>query len=179
MRVCVYMHAKILHRLAYALNPRHTLAKACCQEIDGWFELKFAQNLQGINLDRYAQHCAACRVCDPYNTRMPEREPRFLRACPDKNPAKPSPCSMSICKASAKTVRVDRVVFPFHRPSSFSSHSLPGLPPAEAQREEDFKFVASQHADGFACTPVKTSCSQLPVHYCRRGANLGSGAQRY
>ncbi|CAE7209487.1 rihB, partial [Symbiodinium necroappetens] len=28
------------------------------KEIDGWFELKFAQNLQGINLDRYAQHCA-------------------------------------------------------------------------------------------------------------------------
>ncbi|CAJ1328236.1 unnamed protein product, partial [Effrenium voratum] len=26
------------------------------QEIDGWFELRFAQNLQGANLERYAMH---------------------------------------------------------------------------------------------------------------------------
>lgn len=29
------------------------------QEIDGWFELRFPQNLQGTNVERYAMHIAA------------------------------------------------------------------------------------------------------------------------
>mmetsp|Transcript_65761 Transcript_65761/g.118502 ORF Transcript_65761/g.118502 Transcript_65761/m.118502 type:complete len:747 (+) Transcript_65761:107-2347(+) len=41
------------------------------QTIEGWFELRFPQNLQGINVDRYAEHCAQRE--DETKTPMPTR----------------------------------------------------------------------------------------------------------